>query len=302
MNSHLQRTYSRFKLTDNQVKVSVFSLRNEPEMSVAALAHCLKFTTPCRSCGGFTYLGVLFAVVFMGIAMAATGTVWHQTRQREKERELLFIGGQFRQALDLYFRNSPGKVKKFPQRLEDLLRDDRYPDVRRYLRRIYHDPMTGGTEWGLVRSADKGIVGIYSLSEEAPVKTANFEKADAALTDKRHYYQWQFIATNAAVATAPAANAVAAGATGDAAAPRSAMPAPGSSDSALTAAPAPADSQQNPPAATPEPPPNEQRSVLCNSSLMRARTACFDIARKSGMDSASDCFQSASTQYTQCMK
>ena len=280
-------------------------------MSVAAPAHRLKFTTPCRSSGGFTYLGVLFAVVFMGIAMAATGTVWHQTRQREKERELLFIGGQFRQALDLYYQNSsnspPGKAKKFPQKLEDLLRDDRYPDVRRYLRRIYHDPMTGGTEWGLVRSADKGIVGIYSLSDEAPVKTANFEKADAALADKRHYYQWQFIATNGAVATAPAANSAAAGATSDASTPGSATPAPGLPDSALTAAPAPADSQQNPPAAAPEPPPSElppdeQRSAQCNSALMRARTACFAIARKSGMDSASDCFLSASTQYTQCMK
>ncbi|MHB0986605.1 MAG: type II secretion system protein [Sulfuricella sp.] len=278
-------------------------------MSVAAPAHRLKFTTPCRSSGGFTYLGVLFAVVFMGVAMAATGTVWHQTRQREKERELLFVGGQFRQALDLYYQNPPpGKVKKFPQKLEDLLRDDRYPDVRRYLRRIYRDPMTGGTEWGLLRGAGKGIVGIYSLSDEVPVKTANFEKADAALADKRHYYQWQFVATNGAVATAPAANSAAAGATGDASAPGSATPAPGSPDSAQTAAPAPADIQQNPPAAARDPsppnelPPDEQRSVQCNSALIRARTACFAIARKSGMDSASGCFQSASTQYTQCMK
>ena len=166
-------------------------------------ARYLKLIRPGCSCGGFTYIGALLAVAFIGVALAATGTVWQQTRQREKERELLFVGSQFRQALDMYYQNPPpGKAKKFPQKLDDLLQDDRYPDVRRYLRKIYRDPMTGDTEWGLLRGADKGIVGLYSLSGGEPLKTANFDPEDAQLAGKRHYREWRFIAMQGGVAEA----------------------------------------------------------------------------------------------------
>lgn len=178
-------------------------------MQNAAELIVLKFSMRRRSCGGFSYLGVLFLVVFMGIGLAATGTQWHQARQREKERELLFAGNQFRQALNMYYQNSPGKLKKYPQKLENLLQDDRYPDVRRYLRRIYPDPMTMSAEWGLVRGADKGIVGIYSLSAGVPIKTANFDLADAALAGKRHYYQWWFLAEKGGLVSVATAGDVA---------------------------------------------------------------------------------------------
>lgn len=248
--------------------------------------HHQKLIRPCRSCGGFTYIGVLLAVVFIGVALAATGTVWQQTRQREKERELLFVGSQFRQALERYYENPPpGKAKKFPQKLEDLLRDDRYPDVRRYLRKLYPDPMTGGTEWGLLLGADKAIVGLYSLSDGEPLKTANFDPEDAELAGKRHYHEWRFIAMIGGVTTV----AVMAGNADAAVLP------PGSSDAMPQA-----DTQQNLPAAEPapppqyEPPPGAPRSAVCNASFMNTRAGC----RASG----SDCLRTALAQYAQCLK
>lgn len=45
---------------------------------------------------GFTYLGLLFVVALMGIALAATGSLWVVERQREREQELLFVGDQIR--------------------------------------------------------------------------------------------------------------------------------------------------------------------------------------------------------------
>ena len=254
----------------------------------------LKLIRPSRSCGGFTYIGVLLAVVFIGVGLAATGTVWQQTRQREKERELLFVGNQFRQALERYYENPPpGKAKKFPKNLEDLLRDDRYPDVRRYLRKLYRDPMTGNTEWGLLRGADKAIVGLYSLSDGEPIKIANFDPDDVALAGKRHYHEWHFIA----MMGGDAAVAVTAGNADAAALP------PVSSDAVPQA-----DTQQNLPAAEPapppqhEPPPGAPRSAVCSAAFMNARNGCMVIARKGGIASASDCLRTVGVQYSQCLK
>ena len=139
---------------------------------------------------GFTYLGLLFAVALMGVALAATGEVWHTAQTREKERELLFVGNQFRQAIGLYY--TAGPAKQYPRRLEDLLKDPRQPATCRYLRKIYNDPITGKAEWGLVRAPDGGIVGVHSLSEARPLKVANFSAADQELAGKSQYAQWIF--------------------------------------------------------------------------------------------------------------
>jgi hypothetical protein len=42
--------------------------------------------------------------------------------------------------------------------------------MQRYLRRIYRDPMTSKTEWGLVQSVDGRIMGVHSLSKDKPLK------------------------------------------------------------------------------------------------------------------------------------
>lgn len=156
---------------------------------------------------GFTYLGLLFAVAILGVGLAATGTVWHMAQQREKERELLFIGNQFRSAIERYYFSTPERIKRFPLRLEDMLHDPRQPSVQRYLRQIYTDPMTGKADWGLVMAADGGIMGVYSLSDQTPVKVAGFQGADRMFEGKEKYSQWRFIAqpnaTRAGVLSGP---------------------------------------------------------------------------------------------------
>ena len=142
---------------------------------------------------GFTYIALLFAIAIMGAVLAASGMVWHQGRQREKEQELLFVGGQFRQAIGLYYEHTPGAVKRYPQRLEDLLADPRQIGVQRYLRKIYRDPMTAEIAWGLVHAPEGGIMGVYSLSQEEPIKTGGFNRADSAFEGVGKYVDWRFI-------------------------------------------------------------------------------------------------------------
>lgn len=138
---------------------------------------------------GFVYLGLMIIVVIMGVMLAAAGELWSLQAQREKEKELLFIGNQFRNALNLYYKHSPG----FPMSLDDLLKDPRQPSVQRYLRKIYPDPITGKSEWGLVKGPNGEIFGVHSLSDAEPVKKSNFSLADSQFEGKAKYSEWVFM-------------------------------------------------------------------------------------------------------------
>jgi type II secretory pathway pseudopilin PulG len=140
---------------------------------------------------GFTYLGLLFAVLVMGIALASVGEVWLTAQQREKEKELLFIGREFRRAIASYYEQAPVGKQELPRKLEDLVEDDRFPTVRRHLRKIYIDPMTGKSEWGLLHMGDR-IVGVYSLSKAAPIKQEGFRNDEPELARAASYQDWKF--------------------------------------------------------------------------------------------------------------
>ena len=154
---------------------------------------------------GFTLIAVLIATAIIGLGLAATGEVWSRTKQREREQDLLFAGNQFRQAIANYYERSPGGVKKYPEKLEDLLQDTRYATTQRYLRRIYPDPMTGKADWGLIPSPEGGVMGVYSQSKEAPVKSSGFAFVNSAFENAATYELWQFAYLPRAPAPAPAA-------------------------------------------------------------------------------------------------
>ena len=159
--------------------------------------------TKMRRLRGFTYIGLLVAVVLIGIGLAAAGQVWSTTAKRERERELLFVGGQFRQAIASYFEASPG-VKQYPRKLDELLQDQRVPTVKRHLRKIYLDPITGSRDWGLVTMGDR-IVGVYSRSDDKPLKIENFAPEDSSFAGSAAYSDWRFVyAPAAAPGTEPA--------------------------------------------------------------------------------------------------
>lgn len=114
---------------------------------------------------GFSYLLLLFAVAALGIASAGSALLWSTLAQTDRERELLFIGGEFSRALQRYFDASPAEPKRYPATLQDLLEDKRQPTPLRHLRKLYFDPMTRSQDWGLVISGGQ-IRAVYSKSEQ----------------------------------------------------------------------------------------------------------------------------------------
>ena len=146
---------------------------------------------------GFTYLAVLALVVILSISMMAAQTYWSTIMKREREKELLFRGGQIRSAIESYCKSSPGAYgSSFPRRLEDLIRDPRFPGVKRHLRRIYKDPMTEHGKWGLVLESSGGIKGVFSQSTEQPLKRGKFTGENEKFENKKGYKEWKFVYEN----------------------------------------------------------------------------------------------------------
>lgn len=158
--------------------------------------------------GGFAYLTILFIVAIMAGGLAVIGEVWQTSAVREREAELLFIGNEYRKAIERYYLAGP---RQYPKNLTDLIKDPRQPGTVRHLRRLYPDPITGKSDWGLVKSPDGGFAGVFSLSDDAPLKSAGFTVRDAAFEGKTKYSDWQFIySPTAGGTTKPAAKASAA--------------------------------------------------------------------------------------------
>lgn len=141
---------------------------------------------------GVAFLGLLIVVAVMGVAMGTTATLWQQAQQREKERELLFVGLQYRRAIQRYYELSPG-TKTYPPNLAVLLRDERLPGIRRHLRRLYRDPLTNADAWGLVAAPTGGIMGVHSLAPGQPIRRANFPAELGWAGGGASYADWQFV-------------------------------------------------------------------------------------------------------------
>jgi type II secretory pathway pseudopilin PulG len=142
---------------------------------------------------GFIYIGLLIGLAIVGISLSAVSEVWTQSRQREREQELLFAGNQIRQAITLFYLASPPANRRFPLKLEELVEDVRTPDKPgRYLRKIYIDPITSSEKWGEVRLASGQLVGVYSQSDAEPIKSMGFALRDKDFAEKLRYSEWIF--------------------------------------------------------------------------------------------------------------
>ncbi len=109
---------------------------------------------------GFTYLGVLLAVAVLGIGLTAASQVWVTMARRERMVQLRWVVEQYAQAIESYHDASPGSAKTYPGSLADLLEDKRYVTLRRHLRRVYVNPLTGKGDWELLGAPGGGIGGV----------------------------------------------------------------------------------------------------------------------------------------------
>jgi type II secretory pathway pseudopilin PulG len=149
-----------------------------------------------RGCGGFAYVLLLIAVALIGVVTSSALALGASLARRDAERQLLAIGAEFQQALYSYSGVAPGAAalpsQRGPRSLDELLLDPRMPGIRRHLRQVYADPLTGRAEWGLVRDGQGFIVGIHSLAPGRPLKRTGFEPRLAHLEEAESYAVWVF--------------------------------------------------------------------------------------------------------------
>ena len=119
--------------------------------------------------------------------------------RRAKEAELLYDGQAYQQAIMNYYLNSPGSGNSYPPSLEALTQPDtRTTTLRQPLRRLYFDPITASQNWGTVPAPTvagqpPGIMGVYSLSTQKPIKVNGFPVALCSFNGATSYQSWQFV-------------------------------------------------------------------------------------------------------------
>jgi type II secretory pathway pseudopilin PulG len=145
---------------------------------------------------GFAYVLLLVAVALIGVAASSAISLGSTIARRDAEHQLLSIGAEYERALHSYagaptVGGAPNTGQR-PRSLEDLLKDPRTPGIRRHLRQVYPDPLSGKAEWGLITDAQGLIVGIHSLAEGKPLRRTGFDPQWAHFEEAESYGQWVF--------------------------------------------------------------------------------------------------------------
>ncbi len=144
---------------------------------------------------GMSLLVVLIMLTILGLSAGIAGTSWSSLTRRAREADLLWKGGQIRKAIGAYYKASHGQGAApniFPSELEYLLKDPRSLQTRRYLRRLYPDPMTG-KDWVLIKDQGGRIKGVRSALDAEPFKTANFAEENKDFEGRTSYREWEFV-------------------------------------------------------------------------------------------------------------
>jgi len=147
---------------------------------------------PAGRSRGVVLLGLMAFLVLAGLLTVHFAESVATARQREREAQLLWVGQQYRAALESYWRATPGPVKHLPVSLDELVRDSRFPNPVRHLRRIYPDPLQPDIPWGLVRRGSQ-ILGVYSQSDAAPLRRTGFAAGLEAFEGATQYAAWRFL-------------------------------------------------------------------------------------------------------------
>ena len=145
-----------------------------------------------KPAAGFAVVAALLAVAIAAAGSLAALRYGAAREQREKEAWLLFVGNEYRVALERYAAASKGNAVRGPRELEDLLIDRRGSKPVHHLRRLYPDPMTGRLDWVLLRDAKGGITALHSNSSRAIMRRSAFGAAEKDFERATSYRGWVF--------------------------------------------------------------------------------------------------------------
>lgn len=159
------------------------------------MSACLRPRPPIELPRGYALVAWMIAMALLSAAAMTTVSRWSDDIRREREDELLRIGNEIAGAIAAYAQDSAGSAIRHPPSLEDLLEDRRAFGMRRHLRRVEPDPMrhlSAASGWGLLRGADGGIEGVYSTSNDRPVRVVAQHLQHVDLPAASRYADWVF--------------------------------------------------------------------------------------------------------------
>jgi type II secretory pathway pseudopilin PulG len=148
---------------------------------------------------GFAYILLLVTIAVISAIAASSLQIGTQITRRDAEQALQVVGGEFEQALYSYANATPNNKSpninsgaKGPRTLAELLKDTRFAGVKRHLRQLHADPLTGLNEWGIITDKAGFILGIYSLALGKPIKQTGFASLHSNFEDAIGYERWIF--------------------------------------------------------------------------------------------------------------
>lgn len=125
---------------------------------------------------GVTYLMVMCLIVLIGISLTVVSKQWVVIMKRDREAELMFRGTRIKTALEAYgaeYQVRKGtRPNQYPLTLEQLTQPP-----KRYLQKVYTDPMTG-EDFDVIKVGGE-IRGVKSRSKETPLNQVQFKQASA---------------------------------------------------------------------------------------------------------------------------
>lgn len=144
-----------------------------------------------RAVRGIVLLALLLTLALIAVALMGALEVWSVEKQREAEADLLYVGDQYRLAIERYYYATPGATKMLPMSIDDLVEDPRFAVPMRHLRRAWADPVTG-KPFELLRTNEQ-IIGVVSSSTNSTIKRSGFSQSDSAFDGLETHDQWKFL-------------------------------------------------------------------------------------------------------------
>ncbi len=142
---------------------------------------------------GFTYMAALLMIVVVATGLMVVQKQWSTIMKREREKQLLFRGTQIIQAIESFYVNSPGQIRQYPRSFDVLLKDNRFPTLKRHLRKKFKDPMTDDGSWGVIYDGKGAIKGVFTRHQGEPIKKRGFPETYKSFENKSRYSDWKFM-------------------------------------------------------------------------------------------------------------
>ena len=165
------------------------------------IVSCRRRSRSCANARGLTLIELIIAFAIIGLLAGAAVPVVKVRIKRDKEIELRRDLWEMRDAIDRYkdaadrgaFQTKVDSLG-YPPDLQTLVDGvDVQGKKLRFLRSIPVDPMTGNTDWGLIKDANDNVMGVYSKSTRVPIKVDGFQAGEESFRAATQYQGWRFV-------------------------------------------------------------------------------------------------------------